>query len=195
MWSFGCILAELYFGIPLFPVKNEYEHFTLLVEMLNYPEFNYISKGTKIKKFYNGNAPMKLLSIGGREIIPFSKNLSSIMKGSDKNFVNLLENCLTWNSQNRITSEEAMNHPFFLQNPKKEGKFYILRPNLNTTKEIHLTNKIYLKGRDLEKILQKMRVSIKINLKLDKDLSYNNKGKSNQNSLDHNFEAKSNIIN
>jgi dual specificity tyrosine-phosphorylation-regulated kinase 2/3/4 len=37
MWSFGCILTELFTGIPLFPVENEQEQLSLIMEVLGLP--------------------------------------------------------------------------------------------------------------------------------------------------------------
>lgn len=34
MWSFGCILAELYTGYPLLPGEDEGDQFALMVELL-----------------------------------------------------------------------------------------------------------------------------------------------------------------
>jgi serine/threonine protein kinase len=37
IWSFGCILAELFIGFPLFPGRAEPDQITLLVEALGLP--------------------------------------------------------------------------------------------------------------------------------------------------------------
>jgi dual specificity tyrosine-phosphorylation-regulated kinase 2/3/4 len=37
MWSFGCILAELYTGFPLFPGENEQEQLALIMEVRGVP--------------------------------------------------------------------------------------------------------------------------------------------------------------
>lgn len=34
MWSFGCIVAELFLGIPIFPGISEYNQISKIVEML-----------------------------------------------------------------------------------------------------------------------------------------------------------------
>lgn len=34
MWSFGCIVAELFIGIPLFPGSSEYNQLRRIVDML-----------------------------------------------------------------------------------------------------------------------------------------------------------------
>lgn len=37
VWSFGCILVELYSGIPLFPGENENEQMLMFIELLGPP--------------------------------------------------------------------------------------------------------------------------------------------------------------
>lgn len=34
MWSFGCIVAELYIGLPLFPGASEYDVLCRMIEIL-----------------------------------------------------------------------------------------------------------------------------------------------------------------
>jgi dual specificity protein kinase YAK1 len=36
MWSLGCIAAELFLGLPLFPGTSEYKQVARIVEMLGY---------------------------------------------------------------------------------------------------------------------------------------------------------------
>jgi len=38
MWSFGCILTELYTGMPLFPGESEQEQLSLIMEVLGLPD-------------------------------------------------------------------------------------------------------------------------------------------------------------
>jgi dual specificity tyrosine-phosphorylation-regulated kinase 2/3/4 len=37
MWSFGCILAELFTGYPIFPGENEQEQLALMMELRGIP--------------------------------------------------------------------------------------------------------------------------------------------------------------
>lgn len=41
MWSLGCIAAELFLGLPLFPGSSEYNQITRIVEMLGYVLYMY----------------------------------------------------------------------------------------------------------------------------------------------------------
>jgi len=37
MWSFGCIMAELYIGYPIFPGESENDQMSRIIEMINTP--------------------------------------------------------------------------------------------------------------------------------------------------------------
>ena len=43
MWSFGCILAELYSGYPLFPGENETEQLACMMEVLGTPPSSLVA--------------------------------------------------------------------------------------------------------------------------------------------------------
>lgn len=53
MWSFGCILAELYLGSPLFPGDNEYEQVNYLVGTLGLPPQSMLRASKRGSKFFN----------------------------------------------------------------------------------------------------------------------------------------------
>jgi dual specificity tyrosine-phosphorylation-regulated kinase 2/3/4 len=42
MWSFGCIMAELFIGTPLFPSENEKDHLSMMMEILGLPDRNLL---------------------------------------------------------------------------------------------------------------------------------------------------------
>lgn len=53
MWSFGCIMAELTTGRPLFPALDENELLELFIMMIGLPPKNMIEKAKKKNKFYD----------------------------------------------------------------------------------------------------------------------------------------------
>ena len=53
MWSFGCILAELVTGRPLFPAVDEQELLELLRTRIGMPPSEMIQKAKKRKMFFN----------------------------------------------------------------------------------------------------------------------------------------------
>ena len=42
MWSFGCIITELFIGTPLFPSDNEKDHMSMLFEVIGLPSLNIL---------------------------------------------------------------------------------------------------------------------------------------------------------
>ena len=53
IWSFGCILAELYTGEPLFPGKNEQEQIELIMEICGIPSDKMIDKSRKKDHYFD----------------------------------------------------------------------------------------------------------------------------------------------
>ncbi|KAI8336636.1 kinase-like domain-containing protein [Chlamydoabsidia padenii] len=45
MWSLGCIVAELFLGIPLFPGANEYDQLVRIIDMLGEPTSDLLDRG------------------------------------------------------------------------------------------------------------------------------------------------------
>lgn len=53
MWSFGCILAELYLGQPLFIGDNEFEQMNYLVGTLGPPPRWMTKQSKRGSRFFN----------------------------------------------------------------------------------------------------------------------------------------------
>ena len=52
MWSFGCILAELYTGYPLFPGENEVEQLAAIMEIFGLPSASLLQEAQRKKLFF-----------------------------------------------------------------------------------------------------------------------------------------------
>ncbi|CAO3588214.1 unnamed protein product [Absidia cylindrospora] len=53
MWSAGCIVAELFLGIPLFPGNSEYNQLRRIIDMLGMPPQDMLDKGLNSEDFFN----------------------------------------------------------------------------------------------------------------------------------------------
>lgn len=53
IWSTGCILAELYTGVPVFPGENEYEQMKYMTDTLGMPSRAFIAKGSRKDVFFD----------------------------------------------------------------------------------------------------------------------------------------------
>ena len=76
MWSFGCILAELYTGYPLFPGENEVEQLACIMEVLGVPPKSILDQSTRKKMFFDSNSNPRIVpNSRGKKRHPKSKDL------------------------------------------------------------------------------------------------------------------------
>ena len=59
MWSFGCMLAELYTGIPLFPAESEEELLGLIMELRGPMPYYMVKEGMKGPKYFKEDGTPK----------------------------------------------------------------------------------------------------------------------------------------
>ena len=52
MWSLGCVIAELFLGLPLFPGASEYNLMTRICDTLGPPPASMLDKASNAKKFF-----------------------------------------------------------------------------------------------------------------------------------------------
>ena len=113
MWSLGCILAELFTGVPIFPGENEQEQLACIMEVFGPPEKHLIEKSTRKKLFFDSmGKPRLTVSSKGRRRRPSSKTLQQVIKCDDEAFLDFLARCLRWDPDRRLKPEEAIRHEF-----------------------------------------------------------------------------------
>jgi len=123
MWSFGCIMIELFTGFPLFPGTNEREQMQLIIDVIGMPNASVLSRSTRKKlftQFKNDNTtavpPPIIETISETEK---EKRLTYIMEKlreiPDPEFVHLIARCLEWDPVKRMTPEEGLNHNWILK--------------------------------------------------------------------------------
>jgi dual specificity tyrosine-phosphorylation-regulated kinase 2/3/4 len=113
MWSLGCILAELFTGVPIFPGENEQEQLACIMEVFGPPERHLIEKSTRKKLFFDSvGKPRLTVSSKGRRRRPSSKTLGQALKCDDEPFLDFLTKCLRWDPDRRLKPDEAIRHEF-----------------------------------------------------------------------------------
>jgi hypothetical protein len=91
MWSFGCILYELYVGYPLFPGEDEKDHMALMMEVKGIPPRSVLARSSRRKVFFDEDYnPIITPNSRGKIRMPGNKNLYSQMNCSDKDFVDFI---------------------------------------------------------------------------------------------------------
>ncbi|XP_063866822.1 dual specificity tyrosine-phosphorylation-regulated kinase 4-like isoform X2 [Scylla paramamosain] len=115
MWSLGCILAELYTGYPLFPGENEVEQLACIMEVLALPPHHLLIAASRRRLFFDSKGnPRCVTNSKGKKRRPGSRDLASVLKCSDSQFVHFISRCLEWDPSARMTPEEALQHDWLL---------------------------------------------------------------------------------
>lgn len=113
MWSFGCILAELFTGYPLFPGENEAEQLACIMEVLDTPPVEQIEASPRRRLFFDrAFQPRSVTNSRGRKRKPGTKNLASVLRCDNMPFLCFLQGLLCWEPSERLTPEEALQHEF-----------------------------------------------------------------------------------
>ncbi|WVQ94851.1 hypothetical protein IAU59_001934 [Kwoniella sp. CBS 9459] len=120
MWSLGCILAELYTGVPIFPGENEHEQLACIMEVLGLPDRYIVEKASRRKTFFDATGtPRPFVNAKGRRRRPGTKTLAGVLKCDDELFVDFIAKCLTWDPDKRLKPQPAMRHPWVLAGRKR----------------------------------------------------------------------------
>ncbi|KAI9244159.1 kinase-like domain-containing protein, partial [Sporodiniella umbellata] len=142
MWSLGCIAAELFLGLPLFPGNSEYNQMSRIIELLGPPPNYMIEVGKNSHRYFDRD----LSSPEGKKYIfksiskysaeqgkieqpskryfssrtlselissyPISKKTQMAQSDMDKAFIDFLQGLLRLNPIERWSPQQAKQHPF-----------------------------------------------------------------------------------
>lgn len=87
MWSLGCIVAELFLGIPIFPGASEFNQLTRIIDSLGYPPIWMMDMGKNTTKFMkkSTNEEMQGGDEGSRTLMNAQKyRLKTIQEYNDE---------------------------------------------------------------------------------------------------------------
>ena len=122
MWSLGCILAELYTGVPIFPGENEHEQLACIMEVLGVPDRFIVDKASRRKLFFDASgAPRPFVNAKGKRRRPGAKTLGAILKCDDELFLDFVSKCLTWDPDKRLKPQPALRHPWILAGRRRQA--------------------------------------------------------------------------
>lgn len=117
MWSFGCIIAELYTGMPIFSGENEQDQLVSIMEVLGFPQLRFLSRCSRRRLFFDTMGrprPSILVSPKGKNRIPNTSSLEKVLGTSCPSFLSFLRACLQWDPDDRLTAKRALKHEFIV---------------------------------------------------------------------------------
>lgn len=116
MWSFACIVIELFTGFPIFPGESENDQLARIMEYKGVPPINIMEESTRSGFFFDDNLdPLPVKNSRGGIRKPWTKSLTKLLECGDKNFIRFIDACLHWDPELRLTPEEALWHDWILE--------------------------------------------------------------------------------
>lgn len=129
IWSIGCILVEFFTGDALFQTHDNLEHLAMMEAVVNkrldthlIQQVNQMAKrngGNPAAKFFKRlklDYPQPETTRASRRFVKAMKRLEEIIPDNNrfcKNFLDLLRKIFVYDPSNRITAQEALQHPWF----------------------------------------------------------------------------------
>jgi serine/threonine protein kinase len=116
MWSLGCILCELYTGLPLFPGENEVEQMAYIVQVCGLPGPHLLEAGPRQHIFFDrqGNLLQPKTSKGVMRQ-PNSRSLAGALNTDNVLFVDFIHGCLKLDPSERMTPAQAVKHSWIVE--------------------------------------------------------------------------------
>ncbi len=121
MWSFGCIMAELTTGRPLFPAQDENELLEFMNVLIGYPSSQMITRAKKRKQFFDKDCNIivsKKSRVFGVETLSFPL-VNHLPQDGDEEFLDFVKNCLEIDPNKRWTPDDALKHPWLRRSGTK----------------------------------------------------------------------------
>lgn len=148
MWSFGCILVEMATGMPVFMGENEYSQLLSIMEYKGHPPSTLLAKAARAGEFFNETHSMVLWEDStGQVQRPGMRSLGALLECHGPVLLHLVQACLRWEPEKRITAQEALEHPLFSKGVQlSPGKSYMRKVQSSSrglSRKKHLSRRLF----------------------------------------------------
>ncbi|OMJ69629.1 hypothetical protein SteCoe_32583 [Stentor coeruleus] len=109
IWSLGCILFEMYTGIPLFASIDEHEQLCKISDIISEIPHKMVKNSHRHDDFFDNKGRILRKN---EDNFDTNKKLSNMLKSSDPGFVDFLSKCLNIDPKCRVDAEQALLHPW-----------------------------------------------------------------------------------
>lgn len=116
MWSFGCLLCELYLGYPIFAGDSERDQLFNMFEVLGIPDRDLINASSRKSKFFDDDSiPLSVPNTKGKIRLANATPLASFIKEGDEKFLDLVRSCLEFDPNKRFNPDQALAHEWIIE--------------------------------------------------------------------------------
>mmetsp|Transcript_36374 Transcript_36374/g.37050 ORF Transcript_36374/g.37050 Transcript_36374/m.37050 type:complete len:679 (-) Transcript_36374:132-2168(-) len=115
VWSFACIIPELYTAYPLFPGENENDQMACISELIGQPPMHLVNRSTRRKQLFHDSGELRIQpSPRGKIRTPNSRSFDDIRgnRAGDQMFTSFLQRCIRWDPEDRPSADQLMSHPW-----------------------------------------------------------------------------------
>jgi dual specificity tyrosine-phosphorylation-regulated kinase 2/3/4 len=109
VWSTALVIAELLIGKPLWPGDDELEQLWMITTLLGNPPLELVAMGKRRDEFFDDDFNLRPIQ---KSITPLSLDLSEALNTEDRQLIDFLKKCLTWDAAERLTAGMALRHPW-----------------------------------------------------------------------------------
>lgn len=137
MWSFGCVLAEIVTGMPVFMGENEHSQLLCIMEYKGYPPAPLLAKAVRATEFFTETHSVVSREDSTEQVRrPGARSLGALLGHCGPVFLHLVQACLQWEPEKRITAQEALAHPFFSKGTQLSPKKSHMRKVLSSSRSL-----------------------------------------------------------
>lgn len=123
MWSFACILIELYNGLPIFPGENEHEQIACFLEVLGKPSMALLDRSQRKRIFFDSQGePRQMQNSRGKKRRVNGRSMAQATGSEDPVFLDFIKRSFEWDPEERLTPIQAIRHDWIRRrNPNKNN--------------------------------------------------------------------------